>query len=131
MPRSACAEQGEQFPCNQYLRAFLTYLKQERGFADSTIVNRRRSLTPFLAWLARTSVPLSEVSPTTISAYFTSAVGGRWKRTSVSFHVQSLCSFFRYARSRSWCAADIAAFIDAPRLYTTSTIDTRWTGSSR
>jgi hypothetical protein len=35
-------------------------------------------------------VLLFEVSPTTISAYFTSAVGGRWKQTSVSFHVQSL-----------------------------------------
>jgi site-specific recombinase XerD len=53
-----------------------------------------------------------------ITKYFTSAVAGRWKRTTVSFHVQSLRSFFRYASSRGWCAAGIAESIDAPRLYT-------------
>jgi integrase/recombinase XerD len=58
------------------------------------------------------------VSPVVITKYFTVAVAGRWKRTSVSFHVQSLRSFFRYARSRGWCAAGIAESIDAPRLYT-------------
>ena len=118
MSRSTCIEQGNQLPYNHYLQAFLTFLKQERGFADATIVNRRRSLTPFLAWLAGGGTPLSEVLPTTISAYFTTVVAGRWKRASVSFHVQSLRSFFRYARSRGWCMADIASSIDAPRLYT-------------
>jgi hypothetical protein len=34
MPRSASVEQGEQFACNHYLHSFLTYLKQELGFAD-------------------------------------------------------------------------------------------------
>jgi site-specific recombinase XerD len=53
-----------------------------------------------------------------ITKYFTSSVAGKWKRTSVSFHVQSLRSFFRYASCRGWCAAGIAESIDAPRLYT-------------
>jgi site-specific recombinase XerD len=58
------------------------------------------------------------VSPVTITKYFTSAVAGRWKRSSVSFHVQSLRSFLRYASCRGWCAPGIAESIDAPRLYT-------------
>jgi hypothetical protein len=37
-----------------------------------------------------------------ITKYFISAVAGKWKRTSVSFHVQSLRSFLRYASSRGW-----------------------------
>jgi site-specific recombinase XerD len=53
-----------------------------------------------------------------ITKYFTGSVAGKWKRTSVSFHVQSLRSFFRYASSRGWCAAGIAECIDTPRLYT-------------
>ena len=53
-----------------------------------------------------------------ITKYFTGAVAGKWKRTSVSFHVQSLRSFFRYASSRGWGIAGIAESIDAPRLYT-------------
>ena len=54
----------------------------------------------------------------TIAKYFTSAVTGRWKRTTISFHVQSLRSFFSYASSRGWCAVGIAESIDAPRVYT-------------
>jgi integrase/recombinase XerD len=87
-------------------------------FADATIVNRERSLKPFLAWLVAQAVPLSAMSPVVITKYFTGAVAGKWKRTTVSFHVQSLRSFFRYASYRGWCGANIAESIDAPRLYT-------------
>jgi hypothetical protein len=34
------------------------------------------------------------MSPAVITKYFTGAVAGKWKRTTVSFHVQSLRSFF-------------------------------------
>jgi integrase/recombinase XerD len=112
------AAQGESLPYNHNLHQFLTFLKHERGFADATIVNRERSLKPFLGWLFAEDVPLSTVSPVVITKYFTSIVAGRWKRTTVSFHVQSLRSFFRYASSRGWCAAGIAESIDAPRVYT-------------
>ena len=91
---------------------------QERGFADATIVIRKRSLKPFLASLVAQGVPLSGVSPVGITKYFTGAVAGRWKRAAVSFYVQSLRSFCRYASSRGWCVAGIAESIDAPRLYT-------------
>jgi hypothetical protein len=40
--RSACVE-SEQLPCNRYLQAFLTFLKQERRFADSTIMGKLQS----------------------------------------------------------------------------------------
>jgi site-specific recombinase XerD len=112
------AEQNEPSPYNHHLQQFLTFLKQERGFADATIVNRKRSLRPFLAWLVARGVLLSSVSPVVITKYFTGAVAGKWKRPSVSFHVQSLRSFLRYASNRGWCAAGIAESIDAPRLYT-------------
>jgi len=113
--RSMHALQAERLPYNHHLHQFLTFLKHERGFADATIVNRERSLKPFLAWLVAQDVPLSTVSPVVITKYFISAVAGKWRRTTVSFHVQSLRSFFRYASSRGWCAAGIA---DAPRRYT-------------
>ena len=118
MSKSMHAKQGEPSPHNHHLQEFLTFLKEERGFADATIVNRRRSLTPFLGWLVAQGIPLSAVSPVVIIKYFTGAVAGRWKRSSISFHVQSLRSFFRHARSQGWCTAGIAECIDAPRLYT-------------
>jgi site-specific recombinase XerD len=51
MSKSMHADQGETSPHNHHLQQFLNFLKQERGFADATIVNRQRSLKPFLAWL--------------------------------------------------------------------------------
>lgn len=53
MSRSIHAAQGESLPYNHHLHQFLTFLKRERGFADATIVNRERSLKPFLGWLSQ------------------------------------------------------------------------------
>ena len=58
MSKSTHAEQGERPPYEQYLQEFLTFLKQERGFADATIVNRKRSMKPFLGWLVAQDVSL-------------------------------------------------------------------------
>ena len=63
MSRSIYAAQGESLPYNHHLHQFLTFLKHERGFADATIVNRERSLKPFLGWLVAEDVPLFTVSP--------------------------------------------------------------------
>jgi hypothetical protein len=59
----SCVQPDEQLPNNDYLQEFLTFLQQEKGFADATIVNREHSLRPFLAWLVAQDVPLSTVSP--------------------------------------------------------------------
>jgi site-specific recombinase XerD len=118
MSRSIHAAQGESLSYNHHQHQFLTFLKHERGFADATIVNRERSLKPFLGWLVAEDVPLSTVSPLVITKYFAGIVAGRWKRTTVSFQVRSLRSFFSYASSRGWCAAGISESIDAPRVYT-------------
>jgi site-specific recombinase XerD len=87
MSKSMHADQGEPSPHNHHLQQFLNFLRQERGFADATIVNRQRSLKPFLAWLGGQGVPLSAVSPVVITNYFTCSVAGRLKRTSISFHL--------------------------------------------
>lgn len=57
-------------PYNPHLHQFMTFLKLERGFADATVVNRDRSLKPFLAWLVAHCVPLSTTSPVVITKYF-------------------------------------------------------------
>ncbi len=49
MFKSIHAEQGGPPTHNHHLQQFLAFLKHERGFADATIVNRKRSLKPFLA----------------------------------------------------------------------------------
>jgi integrase/recombinase XerC len=97
MAQSTPVEQSGPSPYHHHLQELPTSLKQDRSFAAATIVNREHSLKPFLAWLVRQCIPLSAVSPVVMTKYFTGIVAGQWKRTTVSFHVQSLRSFFRYA----------------------------------
>jgi integrase len=111
-------EKKEELPYGEFLGEFFAFLREERGLAEATIRGHKHSLKLFLSWLKRERIQLTAVSPKTISTYFTSAVAGRWKRVTVSHHVQSLRSFFRYAGQRGWCAKRIAESIDAPRLYT-------------
>jgi hypothetical protein len=105
LSRSIRAEKEIEFsPYNHHLQDFLNFLKKERGFADATIINRKRSLRPFLAWLVAQGVPLPAVSPVVITRYFTGIVAGRWKRThrlvscTVSAVVFSLCQQPRLVR---------------------------------
>jgi len=104
-------------PYADELKAFLCHLRSERGFADATIENRRKSLTLFFTWLSQQHRTLSEVGLAEITAYQKECAKRRWARTTISLHVQSLRSFFRYAASQGWCS-DISSAIAAPRLYT-------------
>lgn len=100
------------------LEAFLTFEIRERGLAPATISNRQRSLSAFLTWLAIKVESLAEVTPDHIAHYFTTVgVQRRWKRTTISFVVNQLRQFFRFAESKRWCRTGLAATIDAPRMY--------------
>jgi site-specific recombinase XerD len=104
-------------PYESELDSFLHHLRDERGFADATIDLRRKSLRPFFTWMSEEARPLSEVGLADISAYQRACAQRKWKRTTISVHVQALRSFFRYAASRGWCS-DFSSGIAAPRLYT-------------
>jgi site-specific recombinase XerD len=104
-------------PFARHLDEFLKYLKEERGFAEVTLDTLRRSLTMFFDWVSKHNGSLAAIKPPDFTQYFSSR-GHSWKRTTISFQVQSLRSFFRYAGLREWCHQNIAKTIDAPRLYT-------------
>ena len=93
--------------------AFLRYGQQERGLAPSTLARHRRYLGEFLI---RQNKALCDVTLDDISAHIQIVAQRKQKRTSISHHVAALRAFFRYAHSRSWCQAGLAA-IDAPRIY--------------
>lgn len=99
------------------LEAFLSYLQVECGFATATIENRLRSLTRFFHWLdAEKITSLKQVDLGIISRYQAAGKARGWKRTTISFHMQSLRTFFRYANSKDWSSLPVGA-IAAPRLY--------------
>lgn len=105
-------------PFGAEFEAFLTFEVLERGLAPATIANRRRCMPAFLTWLATRVESLDEVTPDHIASYLaTIGVQRRWKRTTISFAVNQLRQFFRFAESKHWCPLGVAATIDAPRLY--------------
>lgn len=108
-------------PLDPELSQFISYLRDECGFAEDTIENRRKSLVQFFDWLSQQGRPLSQVGLDEISAYQRTCGRRGWKRTTISLHVQALRAFFRYAASQGW-ASDIASGIAAPRLYANEAI---------
>jgi len=109
-------EPQRQQPFASEMDAFLRYGQQDRGLASSTLERYRRYLTEFLIRLDGQSKTLRDVTLDDISAHIQILARRKLKRTSISHHVAALRAFFRYAHSRSWCAAGLAA-IDAPRIY--------------
>jgi integrase/recombinase XerD len=107
-----------RLPFATELDAFLQFEQQERGFADASLEREKRCLRRFLNWAAVQIKTLHKVTPEDISRYFGwQATQRRWKRTTISVHVTALRNFFRFAQSMSWCVPDLAATIDAPRIY--------------
>lgn len=108
-------------PFERELSQFIEHLRTERGFAEATIENRRKSLVVFFDWLSDQGQPLLQIGLDEIGAYQRACGCRGWKRTTISLHVQALRGFFRYAASQGW-ACDIASGIGAPRLYSNETI---------
>ena len=75
----------------------------------------------FLMWLHQQRRTLKQVSINDVELYFASKTT-RWSRVTMSTRVAVLRSFFRYASRANLCASNIAAAIDAPRLYSQSTL---------
>jgi len=109
-------EPQRQQPFASEMDAFLRYGQQERGLASSTLDRYRRYLAEFFIRLDRQNKTLRDVTLDDISAHIQIVAQRKLKRTSISHHVAALRAFFRYAHSRSWCRAGLAA-IDAPRIY--------------
>jgi integrase/recombinase XerD len=95
---------------------FLEFQRHERCLSPSTLHHYEMCVGEFLNWIGRQRKPLEEVSLEDISEYFRALAQRKLKRTSIALHVAKLRNFFRYAESKHWCRAGLAA-LDAPRIY--------------
>jgi site-specific recombinase XerD len=98
------------------LVAFLHFQRHERCLSPSTLYHYEICVGEFLNWIGRQGKPLEEVSLEDISEYFQALAQRKLKRTSIALHVAKLRNFFRYAESKHWSRAGLAA-LDAPRIY--------------
>jgi integrase/recombinase XerD len=111
-------ERNPQFRAE--LESFLKQLRDERGYTDQTLSTRESALTLFFEWLGKRDIPLKEVSPQTLAAYFLENKTRGWKKATIKVYAQSLRVFFRYAEQHNWCVPGLAKTIESPRIYSMS-----------
>lgn len=99
------------------LDSFLEELRDQRGYSPETISTRKSALNLFFEWLGKLGIPLKELSPQILAAYFIQNKACGWKKTTIKAYGNSIRAFLRYAARRGWCATGLAETIHSPRIY--------------
>jgi integrase/recombinase XerD len=104
-------------PFADRLADFAAYQCDERGLSPATIRGQGWQVEKFLSWLGEQNRSFDDVSLEDVDTFL--AYNGKrgWGRVSVSTSAKALRAFFRHAAARGWCAANLAAGIDGPRLF--------------
>jgi len=109
--------------CDQMLTEFRHFMREDRGLSPKTVEWRSASLRPFLDQLLDGERSLASVSVSDVDSLLLKKVNEeRYARSSVRAYASSLRAFFRYAETRGWCPAGIAASIMAPRVFQHETL---------
>lgn len=98
---------------DQYCR----WMRDERGFSNSTIVGWRCRVRDFLIWCNASSRKLPHLRPSDVDAYFIDDGAHHWSRVTVATMAGVLRTFLHYAASQGWCAPQLAQTIRGPRIY--------------
>ena len=99
------------------LDAYVSWMRDERGFTPSTVEQWGRATTRFLRWCAQTGRQLGDLAAGDIDNYVATQGKGRWTRVSTANVVAALRAFLRYAAKEGWCSIRLAQSIARPRLY--------------
>ena len=105
-------------PTDSRLEAFTDYMRQERGWSESTIRMRRGTAGEFLRRCFDAGLPLERVALQDIDQ----AVAAKrntdgWSRSSQRTYAGALRGFLGYAEEQGWCARGLAASVTSPRVF--------------
>ena len=104
-------------PFADRLADFAAYQHDERGLSAVTIRSQGWHVEKFLSWLGEQNRSFDNVCLEDIDAFLAGNGKRGWGRVSVATCAKARRAFFRHAAVRGWCAANIAAGIDGPRLF--------------
>jgi integrase/recombinase XerD len=103
---------------DQMLSEFADFMQRERGLSPATIESRCFSVRTFLERLCDGERSLGTITVVDVDSALAQSVNdGHYARVTVQTCASSLRAFFRYAETRCWCAAGLAASIMAPRVF--------------
>jgi len=100
-----------------HLERYVTWMRDERGFSLSTVVQWRANARDFLKWYERTGRPICALEPSDVDVYFVTEGTRRWSRVSASNIAAALRVFLRYMANCGECDPRVAEAIQGPRLY--------------
>jgi integrase len=108
---------------DQMLAEFRRFMEEDRGLSPATVKGCCSSVRPFLDRLLAGRRSLQTITVSEIDSLLAQKVNEEhYARRSVRDYASSLRSFFRYAKMRGWCPANIAASIMAPRVFQQETL---------
>jgi len=101
-----------------HLNAFMTHLRDARGYAPCTIRRQVQFAAEFLKWLSFESAPerLSSLSQHDIEG-FVRHLGKRMGRVGLQKPIASIRNFLRFLASGGFIAPGLDSQIDTPRVY--------------
>jgi integrase/recombinase XerD len=98
------------------LKAFLDYIRVERGLAPNSVLSYRRDLLKLTLYLHQQDLDLSKVSRNDIRHFLASLYANGLTARSVARHLVSVRSFFRFLVKEGWIQSDAAAEVEAPKI---------------
>jgi len=108
-----CAQPG---PYDKELTDFIATQQQGPWQSQATCLLARWQVLRFLDYLNQRRIPLHEVGPSHVDAYFTH-MSQRWSRSSLRTSAKMLRSWFSHCQRRGWARPGLAGTIITPRVY--------------
>jgi integrase/recombinase XerC len=98
------------------LNKFIEYLNIEKNYSKYTINDYRDNLESFLKYLDSVDIPLQQVDDNTIRNYIMVMYNEKLSKKSISQHISSLRSFFKYLVNNKFMTEDPTLLISNPKL---------------
>lgn len=98
------------------LNKFIEYLNIEKNYSKYTINDYRYNLESFLKYLDSVDIPLQQVDDNTIRNYIMVMYNEKLSKKSISQHISSLRSFFKYLVNNKFMIEDPTLLISNPKL---------------
>lgn len=118
---TGCLEEPAQAhdPFSASIAKWIAWLRAERGLSEQTIRSYCFHVRQFLSWyqINHALSPIADVRLVDIDTYLAQQGKRGWARTTISFSVSCLRSFFRHMGRIGNCNMSIAEGITGPRLY--------------
>ncbi len=102
---------------DQQVRAFLDFLRVEKGLAANSLAAYRRDLEKFSRFAAKCRVAMARVRRDDIVDFLGSLYTQKLDARSVARHLVTLRNFFKFAVAEKWIREDPAQNIEAPKVW--------------